>query len=122
MTTCKEEALRWVHRYAIGGGAFAALPLPATSTGLATVEMHMWGFIGSIYGDPMGAIATVAAGGSLSIMGQGLRWMAMQGSRLVPALGIVIRIGVAVGTIELIGHAVIGHYERKYPGKAFSQA
>jgi uncharacterized protein (DUF697 family) len=121
MTTCKEEALRWVHRYAIGGGAFAAIPLPVTSTGLATIEMHMWGFIGSIYGDPMGAVATVAAGGSLSIMGQGLKWVAMQAALLVPVLGIVVRIVIAAATIETIGHAIIAHYERKYPDKVFTQ-
>ena len=122
MTTCKEEALRWVHRYAIGGGAFAAIPLPVTSTGLATIEMHLWGFIGSLYGDPMGAVATAAAGGSFAVMGHGLKWLAMQGALVVPVLGPFIRVGIAAGSIEVLGHAIIEHYERKHPGKMFSQA
>lgn len=120
-TTCKAEALRWVHRYAAAGAAFAAIPLPVTTTGLATIEAHMVGFIGSIYGDPMSGIATAATGGSFAIMGQGLKWAAMQASLFVPVIGLPIRMAIAAGVIEGIGHAIVQHYERKHPDKPFTQ-
>lgn len=120
-TTCKEEALRWVHRYAAAGAVFAAVPLPVTTTGLASIETHMIGFIGSIYGDPMSGAATAATGGSLAIAGQGLKWAAMQLAAFVPLAGIPIRMSIAAGVIEGIGHGIIQHYERKHPGKVFTQ-
>jgi uncharacterized protein (DUF697 family) len=120
-TTCKEEAFRWVHRYAAAGAVFAAVPLPVTTTGLATIETHMIGFIGSIYGDPMSGPASVATGGSLAIAGQGLKWAALQLCGLVPVAGIPIKMGIAAGVIEGIGYGMIQHYERKYPNKLFTQ-
>ena len=45
--------MRWVHRYAIGGAAFAALPLPiSTTAGLAALEVHMFNFIGNVLDAP----------------------------------------------------------------------
>lgn len=121
MTTCKEEALRWVHRYAAGGAAFAALPIPfSTSAGLAAMETHMTAFIGSIYADPMGGPTTAAAGGTYAIMGQGLKYIAVQAVGFVPVLGSVIRMGIAAGAIEAIGRTVVAHHERKFPGKRFT--
>lgn len=120
-TTCKEEALRWVHRYAAAGAAFAAIPLPVTTTGLATIETHMVGFIASVYGDPMSGVATAATGGSLAILGQGLRWIALQGAGFIPVLGLPIRMAIAASFIEGMGHTIVQHYERKHPGKAFTQ-
>lgn len=120
-TTCKEEAHRWVHRYAAAGAVFAAIPLPVTTTGLASIETHMIGFIGQIYGDPMGGPATAATGGSLAIAGQGLKWAAMQLAGLVPVAGLPIRMTIAASVIEGIGYGIIQHYERKYPNKHFTQ-
>jgi len=120
-TTCKEESLRWVHRYAAAGAAFAAIPLPVTTTGLATIQTHMVGFIGGVYGDPLGGVATAATGGSLAIAGQGFKWVALRLAGLVPVIGLPIRMAIAAGVIEGIGYGIIEHYERKYPGKAFTQ-
>jgi uncharacterized protein (DUF697 family) len=120
-TSCKDEALRWVHRYAAAGAAFAAIPLPVTTAGLATIETHMAGFIGSIYGDPMSGVATAATGGSLAIMGEGLKWVAIQATTFVPVIGLPIRMGIAAGAIEAIGYAIVQHYERKHPNKMFTQ-
>lgn len=119
MTTCKQEAERWVHRYAVGGAAFAAIPLPVTSAGLATLETHMMTLIGEIYGQPLGGISTAAAGGALAIFGQGLKWVAMQGSLFVPVAGTAVRMAISAAAIESLGRAIIGTYERKYPGKLF---
>lgn len=120
-TMCKDEAFRWVHRYALAGAAFAAIPLPVTTTGLATIETHMIGFIGSIYGDPLSGAATAATGGSLAIAGQGLKWLAMQAATFVPVIGLPVRMAIASSVIEGIGYAIIQHYERKYPGKMFTE-
>jgi uncharacterized protein (DUF697 family) len=120
MTTCKEESTRWVHRYAIGGAAFAALPIPfSTSAGLAALETHMASFIAEIYGDSPSTLAAAAAGGAFSALGQGLKYIACQAACFVPVLGIPIRMTIAGGTIESLGHAIIAHYERKHPGKLF---
>ncbi|MCC6556938.1 MAG: hypothetical protein IT372_28630 [Polyangiaceae bacterium] len=122
MTTCKEEALRWVHRYAIGGAAFALLPLPiSTSAGLATMETHMTALIGEIYGESVGAVTTTAAGGSYLIMGEGLKYLATEATRFVPVIGPAIRMGIAAATIEALGRGIVGHFERKYPGKRFEK-
>ena len=119
-TTCKQEATRWVHRYAAGGAAFAALPIPfSTTAGLATMEAHLLSVIGEIYGDGVGAFASATAGGTFSAMGQGLKWVACQAACFVPGFGIPIRMAIAGATIEALGHAVIAHFERKHPGKEF---
>jgi uncharacterized protein (DUF697 family) len=121
MTTCKGEALRWVHIYAAGGAAFAANPLPlSTSAGLAALETHMAGFIGAIYGDPMGGPTTAAAGGTFAVMGQGLKYLAAQATCFIPFLGPAIRVSIAAVTIESIGRALVAHYERKFPGKVLA--
>lgn len=122
MTTCKEEALRWVHRYAAGGAAFAALPIPfSTSTGLAALETHMAAMIAEIYGDTGAAFATAAAGGAFAALGQGLKYVACQATLLVPLFGIPIRMAIAGGTIESLGYAIVAHYERKHEGKLFAK-
>jgi uncharacterized protein (DUF697 family) len=122
MTTCKEEALRWVHVYAAGGAAFAAIPMPlSTSAGLVVLETHMVGFIGGIYGDSAGAATTAAASGTFTVMGQGLKYVATQAACFIPVLGSVIRMTIAGATIESLGRAIVAHYERKYPGKQLTQ-
>jgi uncharacterized protein (DUF697 family) len=120
MTTCKEQANRWVHRYAAGGAAFAALPIPfSTSVGLVALETHLLSMIGEIYGDGVGAFGATTAGGAFSAMGQGLKYAACQAACFIPVLGIPIRMGIAGVTIEALGHSVIAHYERKHPGRTF---
>ncbi len=122
MTTCRQEASRWVHRYALGGAALAALPIPvSTSMGLAALETHMYTVIGGIYGDPPSGAATIATSSMIGAGGQVLKYAVMQATLLIPVLGIPIRVGVAGGTIEAMGHAIISRYERKYPNKAYVQ-
>jgi len=123
MTTCKEEALRWVHRYAVGGAAFAAIPLPGTTAGLATLETHMMAVIGEIYGESVGAVASTAVGGSFTILGEGLKWAVRRAVTLVPGpAGFAVRIVVAGLIVEGLGRTIIEHFERKYPGKQFRKA
>ncbi len=73
--------------------------------------------IGDVYDDPPSGTATAAAGGSFAIAGQALKLAAMQAACFVPVLGVPIRMGIAGATIEGLGHAIIAHYEGKYPNK-----
>ena len=122
MVTCREEALRWVHRYAAGGALVSALPLPmATSPVLAALETHMVGVIANIYGSSLETTTTAAAGGTFTAMGVGLKFVATRAVVFVPVVGPVIRSAIAAATIEAIGNSLVAHYERKLPGKVFTQ-
>jgi uncharacterized protein (DUF697 family) len=117
MSTCKREALRWVHRYAAGGSAFTLVPLPITSASLTTLEMHMFAVIGSIYGETVSNVHVAAAGNVFSVAGMGLKWLALRGTQLLPRWGAVLRVALAAATIESIGFAIVRHFEDKYPGR-----
>lgn len=116
--------MRWVHRYAVGGAAFAALPLPiSTTAGLAALEVHMLNSIGKIYGEESKGLSAVAAMGGFEVMGVGLSFLARRVVSLVPLLlGPAIRAGIAGVVIESIGRGIVGHFERKHPGRVFSPA
>lgn len=121
MVTCKEEAQRWVHVYAAGGAIFAAIPLPvSTAPLLATLETHMIGVISDIYGAPFSGATTAAAGGTFGVMGVGLKFAVNRAVRMLPVVGPLIRASTAVAAIETIGHAIIAHFERRYPEKPFT--
>lgn len=114
--------MRWVHRYAAGGAAFAAIPLlPITSTGLATLELSMWSTIAKIYGERVNGVSAVAGGAALAILSRGLKEVARGAADLLPLPGFVVRAGVAGLTIEGLGFAVIQFYERRHPGKVFTK-
>lgn len=120
MLTCKEEALRWVHRYAVGSAAFAAIPIPfSTSAGLAALETHMAAMIADIYGVPTATFATAAAGTAFSAVGQALKYAACQATCLLPGFGVPIRMTIAGAAVESLGRAVVAHYERRHPGKLY---
>lgn len=82
----------------------------------------MMAMVGEIYGETVGSVATTAAGGSFAILGQGLKFLATRAVGFVPLIGPAIRMGIAGLTIEAIGRGVVGHFERKYPGKIFHKA
>lgn len=111
-----------MHRYAAGGALFAAVPLPVpTSPILAALETHLFGVIGKIYGEDISAPFAAAAGGTFTAFGSGLKFAATQAVGYVPVIGPVIRGSIAGIAIEAIGQAIVAHYERKLPGKVFTQ-
>jgi uncharacterized protein (DUF697 family) len=115
MRTSKEEALRWIHLYALGGAAFAALPLPlSTTVGLSTLEAHLVKRIGNLYGSPLSAKAITGAGGMFAIMGRGLRRIARGAGTRIPLLRIPIRMAIAAGTIESIGRGAVRYFEHDH--------
>src|SRR5262249_35728882 len=88
---------------------------------LAALETHMAAMIAEIYGETGATFATAAAGGAFAALGQGLKYVACQATCLVPVLGIPIRMTIAGGTIESLGHAIVAHYEPKHQGKLFAK-
>lgn len=122
MTTCKEEAQRWIHLYAAGGAIFAAMPIPVSSAPLlATLETHMVSVISDIYGAPFSGATTAAAGGTFTVLGTGMKFAVGRAVKLVPVVGPAIHAVAAAATIEAIGLAIVQHFERRFPGKKFTQ-
>ncbi len=112
MDTRKEQALRWVHRYALGGAALAAIPIPVSHTAsLAALETYLLKVLGDVYGQSPSGATVAAAGGTFAIGGQALKQLAMTASYYLPVLGIPIRMAIAGATIEALGRAIIAHYE-----------
>ena len=112
-----------MHRYAAGGGAFTLVPVPTTSAGLATLEMHMLSFIGQIYGEAVSNASSATAGGSFVLAGQGLKWATDQLIALLPPWAAKpARAAVAFAVIELVGDRIIHHFECLHPQKVFVPA
>lgn len=119
--TCSERSHLWVHAYAAGGAAFAALPIPiGTSVGLAAAETYMIYWIGRVYGEQLspGDISMVLGG--LQLASIGLKTLAMEALNFVPVIGWAVKPVIAASAIEAIGAATIGHFEGKYPGRVYS--
>jgi uncharacterized protein (DUF697 family) len=123
MTTCKQEAMRSVHRYAIGGAALAALPLPFTSAGLLAIESRLIGAVGEVYGERQGGIPNAVARGAAAFVGRAAKRVSKRAMESAPGvLRPVIRMAIAGATIEAIGLGLVFYYERKSPGRAFQGA
>lgn len=114
MTTPREAAVRRIHQTAIVGAVFAAAPLPFTSSGLTAMEVRLGSFIASAYGEPLPPLQLAIGGLGLSMMGRGLKAVARGiGDRLPAPFGLVTRMVVAAGTIELLGHGLVLVYESR---------
>lgn len=117
---CRERARTWVHGYAVGGAAFAFVPIPvpgSTTAGLVALEATMVHAIGRIYGVEMPARDVAALVAGLEVAGGALKVVAREAAILVPAVGWLFRAGIAAASIEAIGHSVISIFERRYPGR-----
>jgi hypothetical protein len=120
--TCSERAQEWVHWYAAGGAAFAAVPIPfATSVGLAAAETSMIYWIAEIYGENLSKTQIISIGASLELGSFVFKAVAMELCNLIPIAGSVVKAAVAGGVIESIGAVIIKHFEDKYPGKNYSK-
>src|SRR5208283_500610 len=115
---CRERARRLVHRYAVAGTVWALLPIPmATSAGLALLETHLIYWVARIYGEqPSHADILVTAAG-LELASVALKTVAIEGAMLMPGVGLGIKASIAGSVVEALGHAVVSHYEGKYPQK-----
>lgn len=120
MTTCSQRASEWVHLYASGGAAFAALPIPgATSAGLAAAEAHMIYWIAKIYGEDLSVKEIGLVLSTLGLASMGLKVVALEACNFIPIAGWLVKSAIAGGTIQGVGRLIIRHYEQKYPGKVY---
>ncbi|MBI2389087.1 MAG: hypothetical protein HYV09_05670 [Deltaproteobacteria bacterium] len=117
---CRERARVWVHAYAVGGAAFAFVPIPvpgSTTAGLVALETTMVHAIARIYGQSMDVKDAAALVTGLEVAGTALKTVARELVGYVPGVGWVVRGAMAAAAIEAIGNAVIGMFERRYPGR-----
>jgi uncharacterized protein (DUF697 family) len=117
--TCEQRALKWVRSYAWGGAAVATVPLAGTSAALAGIETHLVITIGKIYGETLTVKEAIAVAGTLGLASLGLKALAMEAANFVPVAGWLLKGSIAMSAITAMGHVVIGHYEKKHPGKPY---
>ena len=115
MTTAKEEAMQWVHRYAIGSAVFAALPLPFSSAGLIAIQTRMLTTIDEVYGEKAGGAAVgLLQKGALTLLGRVLKKTSERLTAATPAPARpLIKMAIAGATTEAVGLGFILLHERQ---------
>lgn len=114
MTTSRDEAIGWVHKYAIGGAVIAALPLPFTGAALLALEARLMTTIGEIYGTKSGGAALLAAKVAIALASRGLKMAGRKAEEASPkAAKPLVRAAVAAATIEAIGLGLVLLHEKQ---------
>lgn len=115
MTTAKNEAMQWVHRYAIGGAVVAALPLPLSSAGLLAVQTRMLSTIDEVYGEKAGGgLMGLVQKGAITLLGRVIKRSSEQLTAAAPAMAKpLIRAVIAGATTEALGLGFILLHERR---------
>jgi uncharacterized protein (DUF697 family) len=114
----RDRARKLVHKYAAFGTVWALLPVPmATSAGLALLETHLIYWVARIYGEQPSKADIVVTAAGLELASVALKTVALEGAMLVPAVGLGVKASIAATVVEALGHAVVQHYEAKYPAK-----
>ena len=120
---CRERARALVHKYAAAGTVWALLPVPmATSAGLMLLETHLIYWVARIYGEHPTKSDVIMTATGLELASVGLKTVAMEGAALVPVVGLGIKASIAGTVVLALGHAVVQHYEAKYPSMAVKAA
>ena len=115
---CRDRANSLVHRYAVFGTAWALLPVPmATSAGLTLLETHLIYWVARIYGEEPTRSDVLMTAAGLELASVALKTVALEGAALVPVVGLGVKAGIAGGVVEALGHAIVHHYETKYPAR-----
>jgi len=119
----KDAATDLVNVIAVAGAAYAIIPIPGTTVGLAAVEGTLVLRIGKIYGVNLGgggvgnyilkeilafAMGNVALGASLKALSEVLTF--------APGIGWLVKSGIAASTIKILGESVIMVFEDNFPG------
>jgi uncharacterized protein (DUF697 family) len=111
-----DRARNWVHAYAVGGAAFALVPIPipgSTTAGLVTIEATMIHAIARIYDQELHPRDAAAIATGLEVAGGALKTVARSAVTRIPGIGGVIRATLALLTIEAIGRTMIAVMEKK---------
>ena len=104
-----------IHGWALAGGATAgALPVGADAIALAAEEVLMTIHIASMFGEKISK--SVAEGLIASTVGTVAGTAIFESLNLGYPFTIPAKIGVAVGVIETLGHAIYEIYDKKYNG------
>jgi uncharacterized protein (DUF697 family) len=115
---CRKKARTIIHRFAVAGTAFSALPIPVgTSAGLTALETYLVYFIGKVYGEELSYAETMMVASGLNVASVALKTLVREGVGLIPVIGWGIRAAVAALAIEGFGEAAIRHFEKKHPNK-----
>jgi uncharacterized protein (DUF697 family) len=118
MTNNREEAMRWVHRYAIGGAVLAALPLPFTAAGLVAIQARLIGTITEVYGEKSGGLTMGAMKAGFALAGQAVKFASRRAESAVPsAAKPFVRAAIAGATIEAMGLGLILFHENRSAGQ-----
>ena len=94
----------------------------ATSAGLTLLETHLIYWIARIYGEHPTRSDILMTAGGLELASVALKAVAIEGAALVPVIGLGIKAGIAGSVVEALGHAIVNHYEAKYPGRIAAAA
>ena len=115
MTTAKEQAMQWVHRYAVGGAVFAAIPLPFSSAGLLAIQTHMLSTIDEVYGGKAGGpVMGIVTKGGLALLSRVMKRTSKRAAEAVPrAARPLVRAAIAGATTEAFGLGLILLHERR---------
>jgi uncharacterized protein (DUF697 family) len=117
---CRDQAKKLIHKYAVFGTMWAVLPVPmATSAGLTLLETHLIYWVARVYGEHPKKTDVLMTAAGLELASVALKTVAMEGAALVPVIGLGVKATIAGTVVEALGHAVVQHYEAKYPNKAF---
>lgn len=118
---CRTRARSLIHKYALAGTGWAALPLPvATSIGLTALETHLIWSIAKVYGESLSHPDAVVVAAGLEGASFGLKRVAHEAAGLVPVVGWGIKAAIAGSAIEALGALAIHHFESKYPNRVFA--
>lgn len=115
--TISEEHSNQIHMWAAGGGATAAvLPVGLDAAALVLQELLMVIQIGSLFGvniektTAQGILtATIASG--VGVAAHAIAVTGLEGANLGYPFTIPVKIGIAVGIIELVGRATYAYFE-----------
>ena len=115
MTTARNEAMQWVHRYAIGGAVVSALRQPLSSLGLMTVQTRMLTTIDEVYGEKAGGgFMGMVQKGAVALLGRVVKRGSERMTAMTPSLaGPLIRMAIAGAATEALGLGFILLHEQR---------
>ena len=115
--TISEEHSNQIHMWAAGGGAtVAVLPVGLDAAALILQEILMVIQIGSLFGvnienSTSQGILTATIASSIGVAAHAVAVAGLEGANLGYPFTIPVKIGIAVGIIELVGRASYTYFE-----------
>jgi uncharacterized protein (DUF697 family) len=114
-----DEHSNEIHKWAAGAGAIAAfLPVGLDAVALGAEEIAMVIRIGSLFGvniEESQAQGILAAGiaGSVGVAAHTAAYSAMETANIGYPFTIPLKVGIAMGLVEVVGRAAYAHFQEK---------